>query len=58
MVKVGDPYYSDCLSKPLFWAVYLQDEINIFDPLTLTLGVRYDEAKYDHEDRLKPNTRE
>ena len=49
----GDPI-TDTLVKPLFWSAYIQDEFNIFDPLTLTLGMRYDKVEYDNEDRLKP----
>lgn len=47
----GDPTV-DSLSKPLFWAFYLQDELSITDPLTLTVGVRYDKAEYDHTDYI------
>ena len=36
---------TDC--ENLSWAGYLQEEITPFDPLTFTLGVRYDRAEYD-----------
>lgn len=51
--KVGNPT-TDTLAKPLFWGAYIQDEFIIFDPLTLTLGVRYDKAEFENEDRLDP----
>ncbi len=44
----------DTLSEPLFWAVYFQDEILLFDPLTLTIGMRYDKAEFDQKDRITP----
>ena len=53
--RTGDPTVNS-LSKPLFWAVYVQDEFSVTDPLTLTLGIRYDEARYDHKDRLDPSS--
>lgn len=51
--RTGNPT-ADSLSKPLFWAFYIQDEFSITDPLTLTLGARYDKAEFDHEDRITP----
>ena len=51
--RTGDPI-SDNLVEPLFWAVYVQDELHIFDAATLTLGVRYDKVEYNIEDRTTP----
>lgn len=47
---------ADSLSKPLFWALYAQDEFTISESLSLTLGIRYDEVKYDQEDRIEPDS--
>lgn len=50
-VMTGDPT-AQTLSKPMFWAVYIQDECNITDRFTLTTGLRYDTAEYDHENLI------
>ena len=47
-----DDYYKgvhriDTHCENLSWAGYLQEEITPIEPLTLTLGVRYDKAEYD-----------
>ena len=47
-------YYSGNLrtddnSRPLFWGIYLQDELTPIEPLTLTLGGRLDKAEYDYK---------
>lgn len=52
--KTGDPK-SNTLAEPLFWSLYAQDELNLTDNLTLTLGLRYDRASFENEDRLDPD---
>lgn len=47
-----DTLKSDGLAEPMFWAVYVQDELALSDALKLTLGLRYDEAQFDNENRL------
>lgn len=47
----GDPT-ANTVSKPMFWAVYFQDECHVTDRLTMTTGVRYDKAQYDQENRI------
>ena len=36
----------------MFWAIYVQDELAITEALKLSFGLRYDEARFDNEDRL------
>lgn len=47
-----DTLKSDSLAEPMFWAIYVQDELAITDALNFTLGLRYDEARFENEDRL------
>ena len=47
-----DTLKSDSLAEPMFWAIYVQDELAITDALKLSFGLRYDEARFDNEDRL------
>jgi outer membrane receptor protein involved in Fe transport len=49
-----DTLKSDSLAEPMFWAIYLQDELTVTDALKFTLGLRYDEAQFENEDRLNP----
>lgn len=47
-----DTLKSDSLAEPMFWAIYVQDEIAVTDALKLSVGLRYDEARFENEDRL------
>ena len=49
-----DTLKSDSLAEPLFWAVYAQDELELTDRWKLTLGLRYDHARFENKDRLEP----
>ena len=49
-----DTLKSDSLAEPLFWAVYAQDELELSDKWKLTLGLRYDRARFENKDRLTP----
>ena len=40
---------TDDNTKPLFWGIYLQDELTPIEPLTFTLGARFDKAEYDYK---------
>jgi len=44
----GTTLRTDDNTKPLYWGVYVQDELTPFEPLTLTLGGRFDRAEYDY----------
>ncbi len=44
----GTTLRTDDNTKPLYWGVYVQDELTPFKPLTLTLGGRFDRAEYDY----------
>lgn len=49
-----DALKSDQLAEPMFWAVYAQDELTLLDPLTMILGLRFDQARYVNKNYLKP----
>lgn len=39
-------------TKGVSYALFIQDEFTVFDPLTITLGARYDKIEYDYTDYL------
>ena len=45
---------TDHETKARFWGAFLQDEFSLFEPLTITLGGRFDQAGYDYTDRRDP----
>lgn len=45
--NLSTSYRTDTHNENLSWAGYLQEEITPVDPLTFTLGLRYDKVEYD-----------
>lgn len=44
----GTTLRTDDNTKPMFWGLYVQDELTPLDPLTFTFGGRFDRAEYDY----------
>ena len=51
----GFPFRSDTSIKEDLLSFYAQESLNLFEPLVLTLGVRYDREKLHFIDRLDPS---
>ena len=51
----GFPFTSDTSIKEDLLSFYAQESLNLFEPLVLTLGVRYDREKLHVIDRMDPS---
>lgn len=51
----GFPFTSNTSIGEDLFSFYVQESFNLFEPLVLTLGVRYDREKLDFIDRIDPS---
>ena len=52
----GFPFTSTTSIKEELLSFYIQESLNLLEPLVLTLGVRYDREKLHFTDRLEPSS--
>ena len=50
--KVKGKLYDDNQTRGFSWSLFVQDEFQVLEPLTLNAGVRYDSVRYDYTERI------